>query len=103
MIIVGHSVIAQLVTKSTLLSALRYLIDNGTTCSQIARAFGVSHACVSQWLSGKRVPSAMACRLAEYVLSQPHVVEDGLPGSVAFVKPVYEGHKRKRGRPRKAK
>ena len=101
MIIVGHSVIAQLVTKSTLLSALRYLIDNGTTCSQIARAFGVSHACVSQWLSGKRVPSAMACRLAEYVLALPQIVGEGLPGSMVPAKPVYEGPRRKRGRPRK--
>ncbi len=106
MIIAGHDVITGVITQSTLLPILR---QSGASHSQIARAFGVTQPCVSQWLSGKRTPPSMAVKLAGYVLSQPREIGVGLPTiSGGFAgnrrdKPIYDGPKRKRGRPKLSK
>ncbi len=108
-IMAENAVHTSVITKSTLLPALRALIQSGVSQHRIAREFGVSPNCINHWILGKREPSAMAVKLAGYVLAQPREIGVGLPlngGGFAGNrrdKPVYDGPKRKRGRPKLAK
>jgi hypothetical protein len=66
-------------SPATLPLALRQLRSNGTPVTWIAESFGVSHVSALRWLSGVNRPSPMACKLAQYVLSQAGYVGAGLP------------------------
>ncbi len=101
-----YNVATDVITKSTLLPALR---STGLNQSELARLFGTTQGAINHWLTGIREPSAMAVKLAGYVLSQPSEIGVGLPtigGGFAGNrrdKPIYDGPKRKRGRPKLSK
>lgn len=64
---------------------LKDRMSAGESLAQIGRELGVSHACVSRWISGKRKVSATVLLLAERIRSEsagnPRDLPDGLPSS----------------------
>lgn len=54
-------------------------LSNGESMAAVGLSLGVSHACVSRWLSGKRPVPRMALILGGLLMREPTELSPGLP------------------------